>query len=163
MNVIFFIRWLSSGTTVQCLCKTKFSTTQLLFIISQYAGKSINIFVNQFTHALLGGSVLRPLSQVFREHFKKSGAERRHFWYTCSYIFSERVKISDPRHSRSGLQVTSSDLTSEKFECSSWLHRIVDYIETFSYWYPYKYLQNFCLGILISVTQGQINFATTPL
>ena len=39
---------------------------------------------------------------------------------TCSYIFPAHfVKISDPGHSRSGHQVTSSDLTSEKNECSA--------------------------------------------
>ena len=37
------------------------------------------------------------------------------FWRTRSYLFSAYVgKISDPDHSRSGHQVTWSDLTSEK-------------------------------------------------
>ena len=37
------------------------------------------------------------------------------FWHSCLYIFSAHfVKSSDPVHSRSGHQVTSSDLTSEK-------------------------------------------------
>ena len=44
------------------------------------------------------------------------GAERRHFWHIySSYLFSANVvKSSDPGHSRSGHQNTSSDLTSEK-------------------------------------------------
>ena len=43
------------------------------------------------------------------------GTERRHFWHTYSCIFSAYVvKISDPGHSRSGHQVMSNDLTSEK-------------------------------------------------
>ena len=42
------------------------------------------------------------------------GAKRCHFWLTySSYIFPAHVeKISDPDHSRSGHQITSSDLTS---------------------------------------------------
>ena len=46
-------------------------------------------------------------------------SQRRRFWYTSSYIFSTRVvKISGPGRSRSGHQVTSNNLTWEKFECS---------------------------------------------
>ena len=47
---------------------------------------------------------------VFREYLKSG-----RFLHACSYIFSAHVvKISDSGHSRSGHQVTSSDLTSEK-------------------------------------------------
>ena len=60
-------------------------------------------------------AVFEHLLQVFRRYLKNGVAECRRFWYTSSYIFSARVvKISDPGHSRSGHQVTSSDLTSEK-------------------------------------------------
>ena len=41
-------------------------------------------------------------------------AEHRRFWHACSYIFSANVKISELGRSRSGHQVTWSDLTSEK-------------------------------------------------
>ena len=45
---------------------------------------------------------------------KNGDTERRRFWHTCLYIFSTHVvKSSDPGRSRSGHQVTSSNLTSE--------------------------------------------------
>ena len=70
------------------------------------------------TRAVLGGGAfLRPPPQVFRKYLKNGGAQRRRFWYTCSYIISAHVvKISDLGRSRSGHQVTSSDLTSEKVQ-----------------------------------------------
>ena len=40
---------------------------------------------------------------------------------------------------------------------------MTDNLETFNDWHPYQYLSNVYLGILISVTQGQANFATSPL
>ena len=65
-----------------------------------------------------GGRFTSPhpegLSRISKK--KNGGAQRRRFWCTCSYIFFARVlKVSDPGHSRSGHQVTSSDpdLTSE--------------------------------------------------
>ena len=49
-----------------------------------------------------------PLS-FFRKYLKNT------FWHTYSFIFSAYVvKMSDTGPSRSGHQVTSSDLTSEK-------------------------------------------------
>ena len=70
------------------------------------------------TRAVLGGGrFYAPPPQVFREYLKNGGAQRRRFWYTCSYIISAHVvKISDLGRSRSGHQVTSSDLTSEKVQ-----------------------------------------------
>ena len=52
--------------------------------------------------------------------------------HTSSYILSAHVKILDLGHSKSGHQVTSSDLISEKNEWWSQLLRLNDHIETFS-------------------------------
>ena len=68
---------------------------------------------NGLTLACVGGGRMDPPPMVFREYLKNGGAERRRFWYTLSYINSTHVvKISDQGHSRSGHQVTWSDLTS---------------------------------------------------
>ena len=78
---------------------------------------SDSYFSRYLTRAVLGGGVFTPPPQVFREYLKNGGAQRRRFWYTCSYIISAHVvKISDLGRSRSGHQVTSSDLTSEKVQ-----------------------------------------------
>ena len=56
------------------------------------------------------------------------------FWLACSYTFSAHfVKISDPGHWRSGHQVTSSDLTSEKV----WMFVIATPNDR-SRWYPFN-------------------------
>ena len=52
---------------------------------------------------------------AFFQFVRKGDAESHHSWHTCSYIFSLHVvKISDPGRLRSGHQVMTSDLTSEK-------------------------------------------------
>ena len=53
-----------------------------------------------------------PPPQFF---FAKMAAQRRHFWNTCSDIFSAHcVKILAPGHVRSGHKASSRDPTSEK-------------------------------------------------
>ena len=78
-----------------------------------YLSSDTRLRPHYLTRALLGGGVWTPPLVVFREYLKNGGAERRRFWYTLSYINSTHVvKISDQGHSRSGHQVTWSDLTS---------------------------------------------------
>ena len=68
---------------------------------------------------------LRFFSQISQ---KRRGARRRRSWHTCSYIFSAYIlKIVDPGHSRSGHQVTSSDLTSESLNAR---HRYTEWLIT---------------------------------
>ena len=70
-----------------------------------------------------------------------------HFWQTCSYTcFVYVVKISEPSHSRSGYQVTSSDLTSQKvwmLVIATWNFQWLIRVEVskmcvleFWYWWP---------------------------
>ena len=84
------------------------------FIILGKILRGIAAVKYRLTRAVLGG--FTPPPQAFREYLKKNGrAASRRFWYTCLCIFSAHVvEISDPGHSRSGHQVTSIDITSEK-------------------------------------------------
>ena len=71
------------------------------------------VFVSTLSDSQVG------FSQISKKK-KRRGALP--FWHTCSYIsFAHVVNISDQGLSRSGHQVTSSDLTSKqnKFDCSS--------------------------------------------
>ena len=62
---------------------------------------------------MLGGVLYAP-HRFFANISKNVVAQRRRFWYTCLCTLSAHVvKTSDPGHSRSGYQVTSSDVTSE--------------------------------------------------
>ena len=79
------------------------------------------------------------------------------FYPHTLWKFQSQVTQGQVTRSR---QVTSPQ---KNLECSSSLHRMNDHLETFSNWYPYQYLWNVYLGISISVTKGQVNFATSPL
>ena len=76
----------------------------------------IRIFSSYFTPKIInplrawrGGGCLDTSPQFFRIY-----QERRRFLLICSHIFFAHVKIPDSGHLRSGHQVTSSALTSEK-------------------------------------------------
>ena len=74
------------------------------------------------------------------------------------------VKISTQDHIRSGHQVRSGQVTQlqNKFPIAPRLQCFRESYETFGIWWGHQCLQNVYLWFFISVTSGQVIFATSP-
>ena len=118
------------------------------------------------TRVLLGGGAFeRPPPLRFFEASENTAARSAAgFSPTLPPIFSATfVKIST--HAMWGQVTRSGQVTQlqNKFPIAPRLQCSRESYETFRIWWAHQCLQNAYLGFLISVTSGQVIFATSPL
>ena len=123
----------------------------------------------RLTRALMGGGAFErppPPPQVFRGWQKYGGAQRhRVFTHLTPHLFRNFCENFDPKSCevRSPGQVKWPNYKITFQPRHS--HNVSGSYETFGIWWGHQCLQNVLvyLGFLISVTSGQVIFATSPL
>ena len=121
--------------------------------------------LNRLTRALLGGAFERPPPSGFSRIAKKrrrAAPPGFHPPYPPSFpqlLWKFRPKAMWGQVTRSG-QVTQLQ---NNFPIAPRLQCFRESYETFGIWWGHQCLQNVYLGFLISVTSGQVIFATSPL
>ena len=136
-----------------------------LFILALHSLWSLFWYTSLLTRALLGGGRLNAPPSGFSRIAKKrrrAAPPGFHPPYPPSFpqlLWKFRPKAMWGQVTRSG-QVTQLQ---NNFPIAPRLQCFRESYETFGIWWGHQCLQNVYLGYLISVTSGQVIFATSPL